>query len=115
MSGRQRTQTSRSPEFSSEPGRRGLFGKPTLFVFWLFVVVVCAALLIPAVPQYRLLKEIEAELANVEREEKTLRDKKDQLEAENRALKKNPRYLEARARDPLRVQLKGETVIQFGN
>lgn len=113
MSRRQRSQTDRSPEFSSEPGRRGLFGKPTLFVFWLFVVAVCAALLIPAVPQYRLLKGIEAELADAENKEKSLRDKRDQLEAESRALKKNPRYLEARARDPLRVQLEGETIIQF--
>ena len=82
-------------------------------MFWLFILVVCAALLIPAIPQYRLLGEIEAELANVEREEGMLREKSEQLESEARELKKNPAYLEARARDPLRYQIDGETVIQI--
>lgn len=112
MPKRRAAKTNRSPEFSSGTERRNFFGKPTLIVFWAFVVVVCMALLIPAIPQYRLLKEIEAELANTEKEELALRQRKDQLSAESRALKKNPRYLEARARDPLRMQLQGETVIQ---
>lgn len=113
MSRRQRANTDRPPEFSSGPARRGLIGKPTLVVFWLFIVAACTALLIPAVPQYRLLKEIEAELADAERQEQTLREESHRREAEARALKKNPRYLEARARDPLRYQLEGETVIQL--
>lgn len=115
MSRRQRADTARSPEFSSGDEGQGLFGKPTLWIFWFFIVVVCVALLIPAIPQYRLLKKIEAELVDAQQTELALRNKRDQLEAESRALKKNPRYLEARARDPLRVQLVGETVIQIGN
>mgnify|MGYP002628085000 CR=1 FL=1 len=113
MPRKQRAKAGSAPEFSAEPVRRGLFGKPTLFVFWLFVVAACTALLIPALPQYRLLKEIEAELADVRREEKALRETSHRLEAESKALKKNPRYLEARARDPLRYQKEGETVIQL--
>ncbi|MCX8237965.1 MAG: septum formation initiator family protein [Akkermansiaceae bacterium] len=105
--------TERAPEFSVEPTRRELFGKPTLCVFWLFVVAVCTALLIPALPQYRLLKEIEAELADAKMNEETLRQERHKLEAEAEALKQNPRYLEARARDPLRYQVEGETVIQM--
>ncbi len=115
MSRRQRADTARSPEFLSGDEGQGLFGKPTLWIFWFFIVVVCVALLIPAIPQYRLLKKIEAELVDAQQTELALRNKRDQLEAESRALKKNPRYLEARARDPLRVQLVGETVIQIGN
>ena len=113
MSRRQKVQSERSPEFSVDPGRRGFFGKSTLFVFWLFILAICGALLIPAIPQYRLLKEIEAELANVQREEVILREKSNQLETESRELRKNPRYLEARARDPLRYYIEGETVIEF--
>jgi cell division protein FtsB len=115
MPKRQRADTDRGPEFSSEGQHRGLFGKPTLFVFWLFIVVVCAALIIPAVPQYRLLSKIEAELKDAKQTEQRLRETRDQLHDESRALKKNPRYLEARARDPLRVQLEGETVIEIKN
>lgn len=113
MSRRHRANTNRAPEFSSGPERRGLIGKPTLFVFWLFVVATCTALLIPAIPQYKLLKNIEAELADAEEQEQLLREESHRKEKEARALKKNPRYLEARARDALRYQLEGETVIQL--
>jgi len=112
MPKRRRAKTKKPPEFSSGAERRTLFGKPTLFIFWAFVVVVCVALLIPTIPQYRILKEIEEELVDAEKAELALRMQRDQLGDESRALKKNPRYLEARARDPLRVQLQGETVIQ---
>ena len=84
--------TERAPEFSVEPTRRELFGKPTLCVFWLFVV---------------------AELDDAKMNEETLRQERHKLEAEAEALKKNPRYLEARARDPLRYQVEGETIIQM--
>jgi cell division protein FtsB len=52
-------------------------------------------------------------LADVRQEEKRLERKSQQLEAEALALKKNPRYLQERARDPLRYMLKGETIIQI--
>ncbi len=115
MPRRKRAVTDRSSEFSSGREERALFGKPTLVIFWLFVVVVCAALIIPAIPQYRLLKKIENELLEAEQSELALRKKRDQLHDESRALKKNPRYLEARARDPLRVQIEGESVIEIKN
>lgn len=113
MSRRYRASTNRSPEFSDSQGPRGFFGKPTLVVFWLFVVAACLAVAIPALPQYQLLKEIEGELADVRQEEKRLERESQQLEAEALALKKNPRYLQERARDPLRYMLKGETIIQI--
>jgi cell division protein FtsB len=68
---------------------------------------------IPALPQYHLLKEIEAELAETQQEEKRLERQIQQLAAEARALEENPRYLQERARDPLRYMLKGETIIQI--
>lgn len=113
MSDRSRAEKGRSPEFSDSSGRRGFFGKPTLVVFWLFVLAACLAVAIPAFPEYQLLRKIEEELAEVEREEQRLMAKSKRLEAEAKAIKTNPRYLEARARDPLRYQIKGETIIQL--
>ena len=113
MSYRLRAETERSPEFSDASGRRGLFGKPTLVVFWLFILAACLAVAIPAFPQYQLLRDIEGELVEVQREEQRLMKKSQQLKAEAKAVKKNPRYLEARARDPLRYQIEGETIIQI--
>lgn len=113
MSRRYRASKSRSPEFLDSHGARGFFGKSTLVVFWLFVVAACFAVAIPALPQYRLLKEIEGELADAKEEERRLEKRSQQLEAEARALKKNPRYLQERARDPLRYMRKGETIIQI--
>lgn len=46
-------------------------------------------------------------------EEQRLIDKKTQVEAEAQALKNNKDYLEARARDLLRVYEPGETVVEF--
>jgi len=113
MSSRRRAAASRSPEFAEGKPRRGIFGGPTLVVFWFFVVAACVAVAIPAIPQYQKLREIEEELAEIRREEERMREKNHQLKAEARALKENPRYLEARARDTLRYQLDGETVIQL--
>jgi cell division protein FtsB len=108
-----RVATDRSPEFSETRGGRGFFGKPTLVLFWFFVLAACCAVAIPALPQYHLLKEIEAELTETQQEEKRLERHIQQLAAEARALEENPRYLQERARDPLRYMLKGETIIQI--
>ncbi len=115
MSYRLRAETKPSAEFSDASAPRGFFGKPTLIVFWFFVLAACLAVAIPAFPQYQLLRDIETELADAEREELRMRKKSKQLEAEVKAIKKNPRYLEARARDPLRYQIKGETIIQIAD
>ncbi|MDB4438269.1 septum formation initiator family protein [bacterium] len=82
-------------------------------MFWLFVVAACVAVAIPALPQYHLLKEIEEELVDAKLEEGRIEMRSQQLEAEARALKKNPLYLQERARDPLRYMRKGETIIQI--
>lgn len=108
-----RNRRSRHPDFPEAPLRRGFFGRPTLAVFWVFVVAACLAVAIPAIPQYRLLQSIEKELSEVKDEEQRLNDKKKQLEAEAQALKNNKDYLEARARDLLRVYEPGETVVEF--
>ncbi|YCM44746.1 septum formation initiator family protein [Verrucomicrobiaceae bacterium 227] len=113
MPPKKRSKSKRTPEFSSEPLKRGLFGKPTWIVFGAFVVAACCALTIPAIPQYHKLKKIEAELAEAQKEEKSLKKKAEELGAQAEALKKNPGYLEARARDPLRYHIAGETVIQL--
>ena len=108
-----RSRDSRHPDFPEAPPSRGFFGRPTLVVFWIFVVAACLAVAIPAIPQYQLLRLMEAELADAEQEEARLKEKALRLKVEARALKKNPEYLEARARDPLRYQKRGETVIQL--
>ena len=113
MSHRYYAKSRNEPEFSPRDEPRGLFGKPTLFFFWLFVLVACTALLIPALPQHKLLKEIEAELAETEREERALFEKSEQLKAEEMALLSNSEYLQSRARDPLRYKIEGETIIQL--
>ena len=113
MGDRLRAKNKRSAEFCDESGSRGFFGKPTLVVFWLFVLAACLAVAIPAFPQYEILRNIETELADVEGEELRMRMESRQLAAEVEAVKKNPRYLEARARDPLRYQIEGETIIQI--
>ena len=108
-----RVSTDRSPEFSESHGGRGFFGKPTLVLFWFFVLAACFAVAIPALPQYHLLKEIEAELVETEEEERRLEKHIQRLAAEIRALEENPRYLQERARDPLRYMRKGETIIRI--
>jgi cell division protein FtsB len=110
---KQRSKSKKTPEFSSEPLKRGLFGRPTWIVFGTFVLAACCALIIPAIPQYHKLKDIEAELAEAQKDEKMLKKKAEELGAEAKALRKNPGYLEARARDPLRYHIEGETVIQL--
>jgi cell division protein FtsB len=110
-----RTRESRHPDFPEAPPERGFFGKPTLFVFWVFVVAACLAAAIPAIPQYRILQSMENELADVLEEEKRLEAKKAQLEAEVQALKTNKAYLEARSRDSLRRYKPGENVVEFKN
>ncbi|MGD1978743.1 MAG: septum formation initiator family protein, partial [Akkermansiaceae bacterium] len=92
---------------------RGFFGRPTLCVFWVFVVAACLAVAIPAIPQFHLLKEIESELADAESEEQRLIEKASQLKAEAEALRNNTRYLDARARDRLHYQADGETIIKL--
>jgi cell division protein FtsB len=59
------------------------------------------------------LKEIESELVETQQEERRLERHIQQLAAEARALEENPRYLQERARDPLRYMRKGETIIQI--
>jgi len=115
MARRAQNESARSAEFSGGESVRGFFGRPTLVVFWFFVVAACVAVAIPAIPQYQVLKKIEAELVEARKEEARLREHSLQLKAEARALESNQKYLEARARDPLRYHLEGETVIQLGD
>ncbi|MDA7888069.1 septum formation initiator family protein [Akkermansiaceae bacterium] len=103
----------RDPEFVREAPKCGLIGKPTWIVFGIFVLVVSLCFIIPAIPQYQKLQEIEMELAEAERQEQELLKKSEQVQAEAEALQKNPGYLQARARDPLRYYRKGESVIQL--
>ncbi len=113
MARRYYAKSDRSLEFSREAGRRGFFGRPTWIVFGIFVLAVCVAFSIPAIPQYRELQKIEAELVEAEKEEQAMLKRCRQLEAEATALRKNQDYLEARSRDPLRYHVPGERVIQL--
>ncbi|HBE96149.1 MAG TPA: hypothetical protein DDW68_03115 [Verrucomicrobiales bacterium] len=103
----------RDPEFERDMPKRGLIGKPTWIAFGIFVLVVSLSLIIPAIPQYQKLQNIENELADAEEQEQDLLEKKKQYRAESDALQNNRRYLEDRARDRLRYHREGETVFQL--
>ena len=103
----------RDPEFVRDSPKRGLIGKPTWIVFGIFILVVSLSFIIPAIPQLQKLNEIEMELADAQEQEQELLKKSRQYKAEAEALQNNPRYLEDRARDPLRYFRKGESVIQL--
>ena len=110
--GRTRYRAKRTPEFADEPVTRGFFGKSTWVVFGSFILAVCCALTLPVIPQYQKTKSVEAELAEAEKEEQRLMKQAVELGAQAEALKKNPGYLEARARD-LRYHRRGEDVIEM--
>ena len=101
------------PEFARDVPKRGLIGKPTWIVFGVFVLVVSLSFIIPAIPQYQKLQDIENELAEAETQEQELLEKKKQFRAESDALQNNRRYLEDRARDRLRYYREGETIFQL--
>jgi len=103
----------REPEFVRDAPKRGLIGKPTWIVFGVFVLAVSLSFIIPAIPQYQKLQDIEKELAVVEAEEQKLLEKKKQFRAESDALQNNKRYLEDRARDRLRYYREGEKIFQL--
>ena len=103
----------REPEFVRDDPKRGLIGKPTWIVFGVFILVVSLGFIIPAIPQYRKLVEIEQELAEARMQEQELLKKSQQYKAESDALQNNTRYLEDRARDFLRYHRKGESVIEL--
>lgn len=113
MARRYRAGLDDSKEFSRNVTRPGLFGLWTWLAFSFFVLAICAAIVTQVIPQYQKLQGIEAELAEVEAQEENLAKKAQQLRAEAEALRTNPAYLEARARDPLRAHLPGEVVIQL--
>ena len=103
----------REPEFVRDQPKRGLIGKPTWIVFGVLVLVVSLSYIIPAIPEYRKLVEIEEELADAQALEAELLKKSQQYKAEADALQNNLRYLEDRARDRLGYHRKGESVIQL--
>ena len=113
MARRYYSKSRRDPEFVRDMPKRGLIGKPTWIVFGIFILAVSLSFIIPAIPQYQKLLEIEGELADAEAQEQELLEKKKQYHAESNALQNNRRYLEDRARDRLRYYREGETIIQL--
>ena len=84
----------RDPEFERDIPKRGLIGKPTWIAFGIFVLVVSLSLIIPAIPQYQKLQNIEDELADAEEQEQELLEKKKQYRDESYQIKKNIIYLQ---------------------
>ena len=79
----------------------------------IFVIVACLAGVVPTLPQWNELKKIEAELAEVEEKEKKFAADRKRYASEEEALRSNPEYMEARARDRLHLHRSGETIINI--
>ncbi len=103
----------RLPEFSRDPAQRPFMAKSTAIVFALLVVAISVTCWVKALPEYNKLKQIEAELADVQREEHALEQERRRYELEASALKTNPRYMENRSRDRLHLYRPGESVIKL--
>ncbi len=83
---------------------------------WALAVLVfvgCAAVFASAVPQWRKLDAMEAELGRSREREELVMEQRDILTIEQRALREDPAYLELRARDRLDYYREGERVYRI--
>lgn len=100
-----------APEFTRM--RAETLSMATSRLFQIFVIAICLAAIVPALPQWNELKKIRTELAEVKSREASLAQQHEQLRSEEKALRENKFYLESRARDRLHLYREGERVIQL--
>ena len=81
--------------------------------FVLFAVSLGFVVVAMAVPQYRILKEIELKVADAEERKQAALAERDHRRIELQALREDPAFLEIHARDRLDMCREGERVLRF--
>lgn len=81
--------------------------------FVLFCVSLGFVVVAMAVPQQRLLKKLEAKVAEAKEREKLALADRDHRRIELQALREDPAYLEIHARDRLNMCREGERILRF--
>lgn len=81
--------------------------------FVLFCVSLGFVVVAMAVPQHRLLKKLEAKVAEAKEREKLALADWDHRRIELQALREDPAYLEIHARDRLNMCREGERILRF--
>lgn len=81
--------------------------------FVLFCLSLGFVVIAMAVPQYRILNELEAKVAAAEEREKVALTERDHRRIELQALREDPAFLEVYARDRLDMCREGERVLRF--
>lgn len=81
--------------------------------FVLFCVSLGFVVVAMAVPQHRLLKKLEAKVAEAKEREKVALADRDHRRIELQALREDPAYLEIHARDRLNMCREGERILRF--
>ena len=83
------------------------------FTFLLFCLSLGFVVVAMAVPQLRILKKLEAKVADAKERQLVARAERDHRRIELQALREDPTYLEIHARDRLDMCREGEKVLRF--
>ncbi|PAW70470.1 MAG: hypothetical protein B9S30_02415 [Verrucomicrobiia bacterium Tous-C5FEB] len=81
--------------------------------FVLFSVSLGFVVVAMAVPQYRILKELETKVGDAEKRQRVALAERDHRRIELQALREDPAFLEIHARDRLDMCREGERVLRF--
>jgi len=100
-------------EFSRLQARTEKMRAVNRVVMVLLVLVGCSAVVVSALPQWRKLGEMQAELLRSRDREALVMEQRDVLVIEQRALREDPAYLELKARDRLDYYRDGERVYRI--
>lgn len=83
------------------------------WIFVLLLVVACTGVFASALPQWRKLEAMQAQLERTRQREVAVMEERDVLVIEQRALREDPGFLELRARDRLDYYRDGERVYRI--
>ena len=83
------------------------------YVFVVFCISFGFVVVATAVPQRRLLKQLEVKVVEARERERVAMAERDHRRIELQALREDPAYLEIHARDRLDVYRDGEKVLRF--
>lgn len=98
---------------------KGLHTRTRFFVFCQRLMMLACGLsfgllvVAMAMPQKRVLDDLELALAEASEREQAIHDEKRNYEAELRALREDPEFLEIHARDRLDFHREGERILKF--
>lgn len=100
-------------EFSRLQARTQRMRAANRVVMVVLVLMGCSAVVVSALPQWRKLSEMQAELGRSREREALVMEQRDVLVIEQRALREDPAYLEIKARDRLDYYRDGERVYRI--